>query len=161
MRINLLGIKSKAGRPLTLQKPDIHPMVVGTAVEASFVARKVKYKAFLVLLKCLPYLIMLMDWANTFLCMFGKEFAWLSYVGGTSYLVLLFMWVASFVFNFCSYHRVPLWYIFVNNSLVLYDTYIGLPLDNKELLDLNLVLVGGTIVLMTILYIREKRRWKV
>ena len=136
-------------------------MVVGTPAEASFVGRKLKYKAFLVVLKCLPYLIMLLSMANTFLCLFDEQCEWLSYIGGTSYLVIAFMWLTSFVFNFCSYHRVPIYYVLINDSMILYDYYYGLPLDNKEMLDLNLVLVGGTVVLMTILYIWEKKRWKV
>lgn len=100
---------------------------------------------------------MLIEVVRTFSCMFGKKEVVLSYIGGTSYLVLLSMLLTSYVFDFCSYHRVPLYYILVNNTLVLYDYYVGLPIDNKGMLDLNIVLIGGTIILMTILYCKEKR----
>lgn len=119
-----------------------------------------KYKVFLIIIKYLPYLIMLLDWVNTSLCMFGKQVIAVSYIGGTSYLVLLSMLLTSYVFNFCSYHRVPLYYILINNTIVLYDYYIGIPIPDKGMLDLNIALVGATILVMTLLYIKEKRHGK-
>lgn len=119
-----------------------------------------KHKVFLLMIKYLPHLIMLIDVLHTFSCMFGRQEVVLSYIGGTSYLVLLSMLLTSYVFNFCSYHRIPLYYILVNNTLVLYDYYVGLPISNKGMLDLNLVLIGGTIILMTILYCKEKKHGK-
>lgn len=92
--------------------------------------------------------------------MFGKQLVAISYIGGTSYLVLLSMLLTSYVFEFCSYHRVPLYYILLNNTLVLYDYYIGIPISNKGMLDFNLMLIGSTIGLMTILYWKEKQHGK-
>ena len=88
-------------------------------------------KVFLLIIKYLLYLIMLLDWANTFLCTFGIRLVVLSYIGGTSYLILLSMLLVSWVFDFCSYHRVPIYYILVNNTLILYDYYVGIPISNK------------------------------
>lgn len=119
-----------------------------------------KYKLFLLIIKYLPYLIMLLDWINTFSCVFGKQWVAISYIGGTSYLVLLSMLLTSYVFEFCSYHRVPLYYILLNNTLVLYDYYIGIPISNKGMLDVNLTLIGATIIVMTILYWKEKKYGK-
>lgn len=132
----------------------------GMAVVEKFDARRVKHRAFLITIKYLPHLIMLLDWANTFLCIYGKQYVAISYIGGTSYLVLLFMLLTSYAFEFCSYHRVPIYYIFINNSLVLYDYYIGLPIDNKGMLDLNITLIGATVIIMTALYIKESRRFR-
>lgn len=117
-------------------------------------------KLFLIVIKYLPHLIVLLDWANTFLCTFGIQSIALSYIGGTSYLVLLFMLLVSWVFNFCSYHRVPIYYILVNNTLVLYDYYVGIPISDTRLLDINISLIGATIIIMTLLYIKERKQWK-
>ena len=116
-----------------------------------------KHKVFLVAIKYIPYLIMLLDVIHTFACIFDKDMPVLSYIGGTSYLVLLFMLLTSFAFNFCSYHRVPIYYIIFNNSLVLYDYYVGIPISDARILDLNLVLIGTTIIIMALLYYKEKK----
>ena len=118
-------------------------------------------KAFLIVIKYLPHLIMVLEIIRTFSCIFGKQTVVLSYIGGTSYLVLLFMLLTSFVFDFCSYHRVPIYYILANNTLTLWDYYVGIPISNARLLDLNLVLVGITVIVMTVLYCKERRKWKV
>lgn len=140
------------------QKQDILQTEEDMAVEERLGKRSVK--VFLSVIKYLPHLIMLLDWANTFLCTFGIQPIALSYIGGTSYLVLLFMLLVSWVFNFCSYHRVPIYYILVNNTLVLYDYYVGIPISNKGLLDINIVLIGATILIMTLLYVKERKKWK-
>lgn len=67
------------------------------------------------------------------------------------------MLLTSFAFNFCSYHRVPIYYIIFNNSLVLYDYYVGIPISDARILDLNLVLIGTTIIIMALLYYKEKK----
>lgn len=113
----------------TLQKQVIHLMEVVMAMEENL--RRRKYKFFLVIIKYLPYLIMLLDWLHTFSCVFGKQWVAISYIGGTSYLVLLSMLLISYVFEFYSYHRVSLYYILLNNTLVLYDYYIGIPISNQ------------------------------
>ena len=116
-----------------------------------------KHKFFLLAIKYLPYLIMVIEVVRTFSCIFGKQEVVLSYIGGTSYLVLLFMLLTSFAFDFCSYHRVPIYYILTNNTLTLWDFYVGIPVSNAGILDINLVLVGSTVLLMTLLYCKEKK----
>ena len=119
--------------------------------------KRSEYKVFLIIIKYLPYLIMILEVVNTFACIFGKQLIALSYIGGTSYLVLLFMLLTSYVFDFCSYHRVPIYYILTNNTLTLWDFYVGIPVSNAGILDINLVLVGSTVLLMTLLYCKEKK----
>ena len=142
-------------RPLTHLKLVTPQTEAAMTEEASLRRRSVK--AFLIVIKYLPYAIMLLGMVRTFSCIFGKESVALTYIGGTSYLVILFMLLTSYVFDFCSYHRVPIYYILINDTLVLYDYYIGIPISNARLLDVNLVLVGATVLLMTILYCKEKR----
>lgn len=118
---------------------------------------KRRHKVFLVTIKYIPYLIMILDVVHTFACIFGVQLPSLTYIGGTSYLVLLFMLLTSFAFDFCSYHRVPIYYILTNNTLTLWDFYVGIPVSNAGILDINLVLVGSTVLLMTLLYCKEKK----
>lgn len=131
-------------------------MVVGMQKEERL--KRSKYKIFLIIVKYIPYVLMLLDILHTFGSIFGKSLPIVSYIGGTSYLVVISMILTSFIFDFCSYHRVPLYYILVNNSLILYDYYIGIPVSNKGFLDISIVLVGLTVVTMTVLYCKEKKK---
>lgn len=114
-------------------------------------------KLFLLVIKYIPYVVMLLGMVRTLSYILGYYPIVLSYIGGTSYLTILLMLLTSFVFNFCSYHRVPIYYILVNDTLTLYDYHIGIPLSNASMLDLNLVLIGITVFGMTLLYCKEKK----
>jgi hypothetical protein len=78
----------------------------------------------------------------------------LSYIGGVSVLPLLFLYLSSYAFGFCSYHRMFLHYVSLNWVLNIYDYYIGIPLSDKELLLMYLIITG--IFLFLILYLHQK-----
>lgn len=107
-----------------------------------------KYKLFLAVLKYLPYLLMLIDIVNTY-----AQLPIVAYVGGVSYLGIVFMWLTSTFFRFCSYHRIPLYYLFVNNTLVLFRDYFSM---NTTTIDHHLATVGITAIVLTFIYILEK-----
>lgn len=76
-------------------------------------------------------------------------------IGGVSFLPLLFLYLASYVFKFCEYHRMFLHYIAANNLLTLYDFYIGLPISNKMLFMVHVALVGLLLFFVLFLYNKE------
>lgn len=92
------------------------------------------YKILLGLLKFLPALTALIYFINSILSLCGIETTILSIIGGQSILSIIFMYIASYVFKFCSYHRVFLHYILCIDILNYYDYYIGLPIENKKLI---------------------------
>jgi hypothetical protein len=107
-----------------------------------------KYKLFLTVLKYLPYLLMLIDIVNTYA---GKPIV--SFIGGVSYLGIMFMWLTSTFFRFCAYHRIPLYYLLMNNTLTLFRDYFGMCTDR---LDKHLATAGMTAMILTFIYIIEK-----
>lgn len=68
--------------------------------------------------------------ASTALFYFGIDLEILSYLGGVSFLTLGFLYLSSYVFKFCAYHRMSLHYIVVNNLISVYDTYMGIPVSD-------------------------------
>ena len=76
-------------------------------------------------------------------------------IGGVSFLPLLFLYLASYAFHFCEYHRMFLHYIVVNNILTLYDFYIGIPISDKMLFTIHVALVGQLLFLVLYLYKKE------
>ena len=95
--------------------------------------------------------------ANTILSYFGIETEVLSYIAGIGILPLLFIYLSSFVFKFCVYHRMFIYYILVNNVLCFIDDKWGIPISNIEFVLLHIILAG--ISLFLILFLKFKI-WK-
>ena len=117
---------------------------------------KYLYKIVLVTLKVIPALLALFDMANTFLGFLGIECHWISFFGGISFLTLAFLYLSSYVFQFCAYHRMFLHYILVTNILSIIDYEVGIPLSNLNLFRVHLVLLGLFLFLILYLYKHEK-----
>lgn len=87
------------------------------------------YKVTLGLLKVIPILLALCDALNTLLCLAGFNTTIFSYIGGVSFLTLTFLYMVSYVFRFCIYHRMFLHYVLVNNVISTLELTVGLPVN--------------------------------
>lgn len=119
---------------------------------------KLLYKIQLYLLKVLPMLIALAYLLNTILSLNGIDIPALSYIAGMSIIPLIFMYTSSYVFRFCSYHRMFLHYIVVNDIINIYDLYVGIPLDNRELLNIHVALAGLFLFLILYSYVKYNKK---
>ena len=113
-------------------------------------ADKTLYKLKLLTLKSLPITIALCYLANTILSYFKIDFVILSAIAGLSLLPIIFILISSFVFKFCIYHRLPIYYIIVSDIINYYDLYIGIPLSNRWLFILNMIIAGIFIILIVL-----------
>lgn len=117
---------------------------------------KIFYRIELYLIKTIPIAIALIALLNTILSYFYIEVPLLSYIGGVSLFELIFLYLSSYVFKFCVYHRLPIHYITINWLLNIYDYYIGISLSNKNLFLMYMIITGITILL--ILYFKFKKK---
>ena len=69
------------------------------------------YKVELYLLKIMPMVIALAYLVNTVSSYFGVDIPILASIAGMSLIPLIFMYISSYVFKFCEYHRMFLHYI--------------------------------------------------
>lgn len=104
------------------------------------------------LLKFIPMAIALVYLLNTVLSYFGISASILSIIGGLSMLPWLFLLIASFVFRFCVYHRMFLYYIFACDTIAYIDYVWKIPISNRSFFILNIAVAG--IFLFIILYLR-------
>ncbi len=109
---------------------------------------KTLYKIELLLLKYLSVTIGLCYLLNTILSYFGIDFIFLSIIAGLSILPTIFILVSSYVFKFCIYYRLPVYYAIVSDIINYYDLYIGIPLSNRTLFVSNMIIAGIFIFLM-------------
>ena len=79
---------------------------------------------------------------NSILSYFNINLVILSYIGGVSLITMLFIYVASYTFKFCEYHRMFLHYIVVTWIINIIDLYIGIPINDLEYLCLQMIVVG-------------------
>ena len=117
---------------------------------------RVLYKAVIVAIKVIPILIATLFLIRSILSCIDVDVTWLSYLCGMSLIPLLFMYLVSYAFKFCTYHRMFLHYIVVNDAINYIDYYIGIPLQYNELLRLHIIIAG--IFLLLIIYYHQK--WK-
>ena len=114
---------------------------------------KYLYKLELVLLKIIPMLLALCYFSNTILSLFGYRYTIFSIVSGMSILPMIFLYLSSYVFRFCEYHRMFLHYIVVNECISWYDYHYGIPYDNREFLVLHISI--ACVFLFIILYLKQ------
>lgn len=111
------------------------------------------HKALLLVLKFIPMVTALLYLSNTLLACLGIDLPVLSHIGGMSLLTWLFILLATYVFRFCVYHRMFLYYILVSDLLNITDYYIGIPISTVHLLMIHLVLAGLFLFLILYCYV--------
>lgn len=123
------------------------------AMVENYVGKKL-YKLELICIKVIPYFIALCYLGNTICSYVYEELPIFSFVGSLSILPLLFLYLSSFVFKFCTYHRLPLYYVFISDCISYYDLYIGIPVSTRNLFVINMAIAG--IVMFLIIYLKLK-----
>ena len=123
------------------------------------VRSKTLYKLELIILKFIPFILAFVCFLNTVFSYFGIDLEFLAYIGGISLFTLLFLYVSSYVFKFCLYHRLALHYVVINNVLNIYDYYIGVPLDDRNLFILYLVIAFIFLILILIDYVDNNKTY--
>lgn len=95
---------------------------------------------------------------NSVLSYFGIDLYILSYIGGVSIFTIIFLYLSSYVFRFCEYHRMFLHYIVVTWIINIADYYIGIPVSNLEYLCLQIIIAGITLFIILFLYVKNYKR---
>ena len=120
-------------------------------------SRRSEYKLPIIVLKFIPILTALCYMSSTIFNYFGYNIEPLSNIGGMSLLTWLFIYLASIVFNFCAYHRMFLWYIFIDDLFNIIDYYITIPISTDNILMLHNIFIGITLFTVLILYVKDNK----
>ena len=119
---------------------------------------KILYKIELFLLKIIPMLMAVCSACNSILSYFDIEVTIINYIGGVSLLPLIFLYLSSYVFKFCAYHRMFLHYLLITDIINIYDYHIGIPLDNLEYLCLHMIITVISMFIVLYLYMNKKKK---
>lgn len=113
------------------------------------------HKALLIFLKVIPMMLALTALLNTLFSYFDIEAEYLSYIAAL--LIIAFLYVASYVFQFCNYHRMFLHYFVVTLVMNIIDYYWGIPISDKELFILYMAITGIFLFIILFLYMKCKK----
>lgn len=111
-------------------------------------------KINIALLKVIPAVIAGIYLLNAILSYIGIDLPVLSMLGGLSLLPLVFLLLSSFTFKFCIYHRMFIYYVLVCDVITWIDFTVGIPISNRAMFVLNLIVAG--VFLFLILYLKFK-----
>ena len=115
---------------------------------------KTLYKWELISIKTIPMILAAITLLNIIFSYFDIDAPILSYIGGVSLFPLIFLYLSSVVFRFCIYHRLFLHYVSLNWILNIVDYYIGIPVSNKNMFLIYIIITG--VFLFLILYFHQK-----
>lgn len=116
------------------------------------------HKSFLVLLKYLFHIEGVLYIIYTLLGFFDIDAIVLGYFTSISIIPWIFMYLVSIIFRYCYVHRLPLYYILANEILTIIDYYIGIPISDRELLTVHLLLIGFLIFGYSYYYTNKLRK---
>lgn len=123
--------------------------------EKSRLRSKKLYKVTLVLLKIIPMLLAFCYALNTTLYVFNIDSYVLSHIAGMSLLPMIFLYLTSYIFQFCAYHRMFLHYVVLNDIINILDVYFGENISDWIYISIHLVLLFVCLVIILYLYKRR------
>lgn len=118
---------------------------------------KTLHKIQLYLVKVIPMVMAFICLMNVVLSYFNIDWPILSYIASNSILTIIFLYISSYVFKFCEYHRMFIHYNTLMWIINIYDMYIGVPLSDRGILSLYLIISGIFIFLISYFYVKSNK----
>lgn len=119
---------------------------------------KVLHKIQLYMVKVIPMVMAFTCLLNTILSYFNIDLPILSYISSNSILTIIFFYISSYAFKFCEYHRMFMHYNTLMWILNIYDMYIGVPLNDRDILSVYLIITGIFIFIILRLYVKNHKK---
>ncbi len=115
-------------------------------------------KIFLIFTKYLSHILGFGYIIYTLLGFFGIDAVEIGYLVQLSVLPWFYAFSASVALEFCYVHRLPLYYIAIDELALVIDNYYTIPLDSYNLFLSHLFLVGLLIFGYTYYYVKNHKR---
>lgn len=118
------------------------------------------YKLLLLILKGLPIVMAIGFVISNTIPRINPVLNMIVHVCGLLVPQFAFMYLSSYIFRFCSYHRIFLHYLLIIQIINVIDWYIGIPITNDELRYLQYIISGLFIIIAGYLYIKHRINMK-
>lgn len=130
------------------------------SIKEAKLKKVIKLKEYLIILKYIIHIEAFLYMIYTIFQFLDIDLIILGHLTHISILSWIFMYVTSLLFKFCYVHRLPLYYIALNDSLTILDYYVGIPVSINNLLLIHLLLIILLIFGYSIFYIKLKKNAK-
>lgn len=119
------------------------------------------YKIFISIIKFLPNLLALLKITGLLLSYFKITSFAITCIGGTSIVLLVLLYLISYVFRFCGLYRLSLNYVSLITLLTIFDFYIGIPIMVSSKFILYTLITGVFISLWIFVIYRNRKNPKI
>ena len=116
--------------------------------------QKILYKLEILLLKFIPFVLALFQFIRTICFILGIATPIFAELASVSLLPLIFLYLSSYTFKFCEYHRIPLHYIVLNNILNSLDYHFQFAITDYNFILMHSLLFGLASILCGILKLK-------
>lgn len=121
--------------------------------------KKVMYKLELICVKYTPMLISLFTIIAILLSFIGIDISLYGNILGASLISVIPMYISSYVYKFCKYHRMFIHYLVIVHLIDICDTYFTIPISDYNLLILYLSITGICLFIILYLYLKYGDRY--
>lgn len=104
--------------------------------------KKILYKLELLSVKFVPIIVAFFSVLNMILYYFNITENLIDFIAGNSLLTTIPMYISSYTYKFCKYHRMFIHYIVVSNVICAIDDIFVIPLDSFEMLIMYMIVAG-------------------
>ena len=108
--------------------------------------QNLSHKSFLILIKYLFHILGIVYAIGTALQFIGIDKPIIGCFVHISLIPWIILYMLSKIFKFCYVHRLPLYYVGINEFITSVDYYIGIPLSIMNLLAIHYLLLMGLII---------------
>lgn len=114
-----------------------------------------KYRIATIIIKYFPMLIAILYLLESILSCFSIECLVLGLLDNMSLLPIILILSMSFLLKFCIWHRLPIYYVMVINTINIIDYYFKIPLNSAVMLSIYLIIALVFIFIGTCLHIKK------
>ena len=101
---------------------------------------KLNKRLLMIGLKYTPWVIAVIYLIQLIFSCFGLESLVLSLLASIGIVPSILLLLFSYMFGFCIWHRMPIYYVLTTNVINAFDFYVGIPIANKWMLIVYLLL---------------------
>ena len=119
------------------------------------------YKIFLSFVKYIPNILAITKILTLILNYCNIHLFCLTCVGGTSIIMLILLYLISFLFKFCGLYRLSLNYVTLVTAISIFDWYIGIPIPIDMTWRLYGIISGVFITSWVIIWYKNRKNPKI
>jgi hypothetical protein len=119
------------------------------------------YKILLSFVKYIPITLSIIFIIQNFLVYANITNHILLYLGGSSCIFIVLLYLLSWVFQFCYLYRIPLHYVVVSNIIGMLDSVFRFPISNIGMLRIYFILFGITLIVYIWLMYKNRNKPKI